>query len=282
MLEGHFEDSTSHWAPGGVSHTLSSSVPAGITALQKEEEEGVPGVCSWLPAGGPTSMVPTPPPPLPFSVSCCFRGLESPQTPLDEPLRCFPCQDLDVVGDGMQCPPSPLLFDPSVTLDPSLRDMAEAPIDILALEETDRGSSSAPLIPPAELPAQVRPGGAVTHPGMGFSQQETPPAPSSHREGLLSHPSPAQQLQSLGVPMVWMALGVPGWGWQPEPGPRGGSVGGSVPPLSWVGMSGTVGMSGQGGCLLLEPLHPSWGFLGELFARPGVLLSSLESYFSLE
>ncbi|OWK50311.1 KAT8 regulatory NSL complex subunit 2 [Lonchura striata] len=64
-----------------------------------------------------------------------------------------PVPDLDVVGDGMQCPPSPLLFDPSVTLDPSLRDMAEAPIDILALEEPDRGSSSTP---PAEGPAQSR------------------------------------------------------------------------------------------------------------------------------
>ncbi|KAJ7424517.1 KAT8 regulatory NSL complex subunit 2 [Pitangus sulphuratus] len=62
--------------------------------------------------------------------------------------------DLDVVGDGMQCPPSPLLFDPSVTLEPSLRDVAEAPIDILALEEPDRGSSSAPLGPQAEPPAQ--------------------------------------------------------------------------------------------------------------------------------
>lgn len=207
MLEGHFEDSTSHWAPGGVSHTLSSAVPARITALQ-EEEEGVPGVCSWLPAGGPTSMVPTPPPPPPLSfsfLSCCFRGLESPQTPPDELLRCFPCQDLDVVGDGMQCPPSPLLFDPSVTLDPSLRDMAEAPIDILALEETNRGSSSAPLIPPAELPTQVRPGGAVTHPGMGFSQQETPSAPSSHREGLLSHPS------RTAAPEPGRAPGLSGW-----------------------------------------------------------------------
>ncbi|XP_021403968.3 KAT8 regulatory NSL complex subunit 2 [Lonchura striata] len=76
-----------------------------------------------------------------------------------QPTESLPLEfsdDLDVVGDGMQCPPSPLLFDPSVTLDPSLRDMAEAPIDILALEEPDRGSSSTP---PAEGPAQVRPGG---------------------------------------------------------------------------------------------------------------------------
>lgn len=80
-----------------------------------------------------------------------------------------------MVGDGMQCPPSPLLFDPSVALDQSLRDVAEAPIDILALEEpshaalppqtalTERGTSSAHVFslaaePPAELPAQVQPG----------------------------------------------------------------------------------------------------------------------------
>ncbi|XP_064495050.1 KAT8 regulatory NSL complex subunit 2 isoform X3 [Pseudopipra pipra] len=71
-----------------------------------------------------------------------------------QPTESLPLEfsdDLDVVGDGMQCPPSPLLFDPSVTLEPSLRDVAEAPIDILALEEPDRGSSSAPL---AEPPAQ--------------------------------------------------------------------------------------------------------------------------------
>ncbi|KAM6330745.1 KAT8 regulatory NSL complex subunit 2 isoform 3-T3 [Alca torda] len=90
-------------------------------------------------------------------------------------------QDLDVVGDGMQCPPSPLLFDPSVALDQSLREVAEAPIDILALEEpshpglplqpalTDRGSSSAHVFslaadPPAELPAQSHPPVAACHP----------------------------------------------------------------------------------------------------------------------
>jgi KAT8 regulatory NSL complex subunit 2 len=43
-----------------------------------------------------------------------------------------PEQDLDVVGDGMQCPPSPLLFDPSVTLeDHSMKEIAEGPVDIL-------------------------------------------------------------------------------------------------------------------------------------------------------
>ncbi|XP_031949811.1 KAT8 regulatory NSL complex subunit 2 isoform X2 [Corvus moneduloides] len=91
-----------------------------------------------------------------------------------QPTESLPLEfsdDLDVVGDGMQCPPSPLLFDPSVTLDPSLRDMAEAPIDILALEETDRGSSSTPLIPPAELPAQ---GHLPYQPGPRHDQQQQP------------------------------------------------------------------------------------------------------------
>ncbi|XP_040549671.1 KAT8 regulatory NSL complex subunit 2 isoform X5 [Gallus gallus] len=55
-----------------------------------------------------------------------------------QPTESLPLEfsdDLDVVGDGMQCPPSPLLFDPSAALAPSIRDVAEAPIDILALED---------------------------------------------------------------------------------------------------------------------------------------------------
>ncbi|XP_015199823.1 KAT8 regulatory NSL complex subunit 2 isoform X2 [Lepisosteus oculatus] len=44
--------------------------------------------------------------------------------------------DLDVVGDGMQCPPSPLLFDTALALeDQSIREIAEAPLDILTAEE---------------------------------------------------------------------------------------------------------------------------------------------------
>ncbi|XP_044535200.1 KAT8 regulatory NSL complex subunit 2 [Gracilinanus agilis] len=52
-----------------------------------------------------------------------------------QPTESLPLEfsdDLDVVGDGMQCPPSPLLFDPSLTLeDHSIKDIAEAPVDIL-------------------------------------------------------------------------------------------------------------------------------------------------------
>ena len=41
-------------------------------------------------------------------------------------------QDLDVEGDGMQGPPSPLQFDTALALeDQSIRAIAEAPMDIL-------------------------------------------------------------------------------------------------------------------------------------------------------
>ncbi|XP_023654702.2 KAT8 regulatory NSL complex subunit 2 [Paramormyrops kingsleyae] len=44
--------------------------------------------------------------------------------------------DLDVVGDSMQCPPSPLLFDTALALeDQTIREIAEAPMDILTGEE---------------------------------------------------------------------------------------------------------------------------------------------------
>ncbi|EPY86193.1 KAT8 regulatory NSL complex subunit 2 [Camelus ferus] len=56
-----------------------------------------------------------------------------------QPTESLPLEfsdDLDVVGDGMQCPPSPLLFDPSLTLeDHSIKEIAEGPVDILASEE---------------------------------------------------------------------------------------------------------------------------------------------------
>uniref|UniRef100_A0A2K6GG08 KAT8 regulatory NSL complex subunit 2 n=1 Tax=Propithecus coquereli TaxID=379532 RepID=A0A2K6GG08_PROCO len=52
-----------------------------------------------------------------------------------QPTESLPLEfsdDLDVVGDGMQCPPSPLLFDPSLTLeDHSVKEIAESPVDIL-------------------------------------------------------------------------------------------------------------------------------------------------------
>ncbi|XP_015706010.1 KAT8 regulatory NSL complex subunit 2 isoform X2 [Coturnix japonica] len=58
--------------------------------------------------------------------------------------------DLDVVGEGLQCPPSPLLFDPSAGLAPSMRDVAEAPTDILALEDPPHAAAPPPHVAPAD------------------------------------------------------------------------------------------------------------------------------------
>ncbi|MXQ98499.1 hypothetical protein E5288_WYG008597 [Bos mutus] len=56
-----------------------------------------------------------------------------------QPTESLPLEfsdDLDVVGDGMQCPPSPLLFDPSLTLeDHPVKEIAEGPVDILAKDK---------------------------------------------------------------------------------------------------------------------------------------------------
>lgn len=42
-----------------------------------------------------------------------------------------------MVGDGLQCPPSPLLFDTALALeDQSIRAIAEAPMDILTEVES--------------------------------------------------------------------------------------------------------------------------------------------------
>lgn len=47
-------------------------------------------------------------------------------------------QDLDVEGDGMQGPPSPLQFDTALALeDQTIRAIAEAPMDILTGEHPD-------------------------------------------------------------------------------------------------------------------------------------------------
>lgn len=47
-------------------------------------------------------------------------------------------QDLDVEGDGMQGPPSPLQFDTALALeDQTIRAIAEAPMDILTGEHLD-------------------------------------------------------------------------------------------------------------------------------------------------
>lgn len=48
-----------------------------------------------------------------------------------------------MVGDGMQCPPSPLLFDPSADL--ALKDLSRTPLDILA-DDTEHNSTSHSLL----------------------------------------------------------------------------------------------------------------------------------------
>lgn len=114
----------------------------------------------------------------------------------------------------MQCPPSPLLFDPSV----ALRDVAEAPIDILALEEpaqpglplqptpVDRGAASAYVFSPsaaalAELPAQVQPG----EPRGGASSRSTgrtavPEGGSSREGGVPDALPPRSQAPGVALP----------------------------------------------------------------------------------
>ncbi|XP_062975846.1 KAT8 regulatory NSL complex subunit 2 isoform X1 [Elgaria multicarinata webbii] len=77
--------------------------------------------------------------------------------------------DLDVVGDGMQCPPSPLLSDPSTALENQLnKNVADAPINVYSSEESaqqgllnqaaqlGRGSFSRQTASPAsELPQEL-------------------------------------------------------------------------------------------------------------------------------
>lgn len=53
-------------------------------------------------------------------------------------------QDLDVEGDGMQGPPSPLQFDTALALeDQTIRAIAEAPMDILTEEDPEQGDLDA-------------------------------------------------------------------------------------------------------------------------------------------
>ncbi|XP_062975848.1 KAT8 regulatory NSL complex subunit 2 isoform X2 [Elgaria multicarinata webbii] len=104
--------------------------------------------------------------PVPVSLSedpCCPLHLQLP------PQMYVPEQDLDVVGDGMQCPPSPLLSDPSTALENQLnKNVADAPINVYSSEESaqqgllnqaaqlGRGSFSRQTASPAsELPQEL-------------------------------------------------------------------------------------------------------------------------------
>ncbi|XP_072265619.1 KAT8 regulatory NSL complex subunit 2 isoform X2 [Pyxicephalus adspersus] len=73
--------------------------------------------------------------------------------------------DLDVVGDGMQCPPSPLLFDPSA-------DISRTPIDILA-DDTEQNCTSHTLLPADSLVGSI--GQSQVHSPEEFVAQITDP-----------------------------------------------------------------------------------------------------------
>ena len=181
-----------------------------------------------------------------------------------------------MVGDGMQCPPSPLLFDPSLALAQSLRDAAEAPVDILALEDpsqpglppqtapTDRGSASAHLFapaaePPATLPAQVPPGERA---GASGGAQLPLPGLGSQRMALPGGPQPPWHSRSCS-PVVWGGLGVLR-GWEPLLRVWGGCQRGDVSQgggcrlrearvLLSGGFKESCCLPGEGCCLLLLP-----------------------------
>lgn len=83
-----------------------------------------------------------------------------------QPTESLPLEfsdDLDVVGDGMQCPPSPLLFDPSLALeDHSIKEMAGGPADILASVQSQPSFSHVETELGRGLPAGWREGGVLT------------------------------------------------------------------------------------------------------------------------
>lgn len=79
-----------------------------------------------------------------------------------------------MVGDGMQCPPSPLLFDPSAALAPSIRDVAEAPIDILALEDPPHAAVPPPHVAPTDRGTHSFATAAVS-PAQSAPRPEDPP-----------------------------------------------------------------------------------------------------------
>lgn len=68
-------------------------------------------------------------------------------------------QDLDVEGDGMQGPPSPLQFDTALALeDQTIRAIAEGPMDILTGEDPDQADldASGPELSERDVDAILR------------------------------------------------------------------------------------------------------------------------------
>lgn len=88
----------------------------------------------------------------------------------------------------MQCPPSPLLFDPSLTLeDCSVKEIAEGPVDILASEEQPQPSFTHIVTQPGRDSLLALPN--MHSQGEGLSSQVdckgTPEGSSA--DGLLGH-----------------------------------------------------------------------------------------------
>uniref|UniRef100_A0A8C5LYW9 KAT8 regulatory NSL complex subunit 2 n=1 Tax=Leptobrachium leishanense TaxID=445787 RepID=A0A8C5LYW9_9ANUR len=81
--------------------------------------------------------------PLPMDVSPLELYMSTAELQPTENLPLEFSDDLDVVGDGMQCPPSPLLFDPSADL--ATKDVSRTPHDILA-EGSQRVTGNQPIL----------------------------------------------------------------------------------------------------------------------------------------
>ncbi|KAM8977513.1 KAT8 regulatory NSL complex subunit 2 [Pelodytes ibericus] len=81
--------------------------------------------------------------PVPMDVAPVELYLSTAELQPTENLPLEFSDDLDVVGDGMQCPPSPLLFDPSADL--TMKDLSRTPLDIHA-DESQRTTASQPLL----------------------------------------------------------------------------------------------------------------------------------------
>ncbi|XP_053311532.1 KAT8 regulatory NSL complex subunit 2 [Spea bombifrons] len=81
--------------------------------------------------------------PVPMDVAPVELYLSTAELQPTENLPLEFSDDLDVVGDGMQCPPSPLLFDPSA--EQPFKDISRTPLDVAA-DESQRATGSQPLL----------------------------------------------------------------------------------------------------------------------------------------
>jgi len=100
----------------------------------------------------PGVSIHSPPICLPF---CDWFG--RPQHDLLSPTPSSCVQDLDVEGDGMQGPPSPLQFDTALALeDQTIRAIAEAPMDLLTGGDPDLEDSTGPELSEGDMDAIIQ------------------------------------------------------------------------------------------------------------------------------